>query len=55
MDKYYTCEEVAEIYKVRVKTVYKWISDGKLHAIAIGRSYRIRQRDLEAFEKDVSK
>lgn len=50
MAKYYTCEEVAEMYKVAVKTVWKWIRDGKLKAIRIDRYYRVRQEDIDAFE-----
>ena len=52
MDKYYTCEEVAEIYKVKVKTVWSWVKSGKLPAVKLGRYIRIRQSDLLRFEQE---
>jgi excisionase family DNA binding protein len=46
----YTCEEVAGRYGVQVITVWDWIRKKKLPAIKIGKSYRIREEDLKAFE-----
>lgn len=51
MDKLYTCEAVAERYSVKLTTVWDWIRKGVLGAIKIGRQYRIRESDLEAFEQ----
>ena len=51
MEKYLTCEQVAEKYGVKVITVWAWIREKKLPAIRIGRGYRIRPEDLEAFEE----
>lgn len=48
--KYYTCAEVAEIYGVKVSTVWSWVRDGKLGSVRIGKRYRIRQQDLDSFE-----
>lgn len=50
MEKYLTCEQVAERYGVKVMTVWAWIREKKLPAIRIGKGYRIRPKDLEAFE-----
>lgn len=50
MEKYFSCKEVAEKYGVKVKTVWGWISSGKLKAVRIGKLYRIKQQDLDAFE-----
>ncbi|MEE0120604.1 MAG: helix-turn-helix domain-containing protein [Agathobaculum butyriciproducens] len=52
MGKLYTCEEVAERYRVKVGTVLAWIRDKKLCAISISGSkmYRIAEEDLIAFE-----
>jgi len=50
MEKYLTCEQVAEKYGVKVVTVWAWIREKKLPAIRIGKGYRIRPEDLEAFE-----
>lgn len=46
----FTCEEVAERYKVKVITVWDWIRQKKLSAIKIGREYRVSEDDLKAFE-----
>ena len=50
MEKYYTCEEVAERYGVKVATVWDWIRQKKLPAICIGK-YRIKESDLLEFEQ----
>ena len=48
----YTCEEVADRYKVKVITVWDWIRQKKLNAIKIGREYRINEEDLIKFEDE---
>ena len=40
--------EVAEIFKVTEKSVRNWIAGGKLPAIRIGRTIRVRREALEA-------
>ena len=37
MQTYFTCEEVAQIYKVKTLTVWDWVRRKKLGAIKIGR------------------
>lgn len=51
MKKYYSCEEVAELFGVKKRTVWAWVREKKLSAIKIGRIYRISSEDIEAFEK----
>ncbi|MFA9376266.1 MAG: helix-turn-helix domain-containing protein [Lachnotalea sp.] len=51
MTKLYTCEEVAERYGVKVITVWDWIRKKQLSAIKIGKSYRIKEEYLTAFEE----
>lgn len=51
MSQMFTCEEVAERYKVKVITVWEWIRKKKLSAIKIGREYRVSEDDLKAFEE----
>lgn len=51
MEKLYKCEEVAERYGVKITTVWGWIRGKKLRAVNLGRCYRVRESDLEAFEK----
>ena len=50
MPNYYTCEEVAQMYKVKVITVWSWIRTKKLSAMKLGRDYRITDDDLKAFD-----
>lgn len=50
MAQMFTCEEVAERYKVKVITVWGWIRQKKLGAIKLGREYRITEDDLVEFE-----
>lgn len=51
MDRLYTCEEVADLYRVKKTTVWGWIRKGILSAVKVGKFYRIRENDLSAFEK----
>ena len=51
MSNMYTCEQVAQRYGVKTLTVWDWIRKKKLPAIKLGRDYRIRQEDLDAFEQ----
>ena len=50
MAQMFTCEEVAERYKVKVITVWEWIRQKKHGAIKLGSEYRITEDDLVAFE-----
>ena len=50
MDKLYTCEEVAARYSMKLTTIYDWIRNKTLGAVKVGRGYRVRESDLEAFE-----
>lgn len=50
MSQLYTCQEIAERYRVEVITVWDWIRKKKLPAIKIGRDYRVSDRDIEYFE-----
>ncbi|MDK6565865.1 helix-turn-helix domain-containing protein [Corynebacterium pyruviciproducens] len=45
----YTINEVAEAYSVSRSTVYNWIRRG-LTTLKIGKSIRIAQADLDAFD-----
>ncbi len=49
MSEYLTVEQVAERLGVEYKTVYKLIRSGEIPAGKIGRVYRIRSEDLDAF------
>ncbi|EIW19498.1 MULTISPECIES: helix-turn-helix domain-containing protein [Pelosinus] len=50
MEKFLTCDDVAERYGVKKITIWSWIREKKLNAIQTGKKYRIRPEDLKAFE-----
>lgn len=50
MEKFYSCEQVAERYGVKISTVWSWIREKKLRATKIGKLYRITSEQLEEFE-----
>jgi excisionase family DNA binding protein len=47
--KLYTIEEIAIILKVTQRTIYNYIRSGALHAIKIGKHWRVRLEDFENF------
>lgn len=51
MEKFFTCEEIADRYAVKVTTVWEWIRRGELPAVKVGKQYRIRAEDLKSFEQ----
>ena len=49
-----TLAEVANLERVSVVTVRRWVKAGQLRAIRLGRSYVVRCEDLLAFEEQRS-
>ena len=49
-DNYYKVAEIAKKFNVTPQAVYKWINEGKLKAVKIGESTRVRSDDLLEFE-----
>ena len=53
MEKFYTCNEVAEMFRVKVITVWEWIRLGKLEATNTGSEnkpyYRVSEKQLKKF------
>ena len=48
----YTIKEVAEMLKVNIRTVYRWIDSGDLRVAKFGRkTYRVFENDLKVFIK----
>ncbi len=44
----YSIEQVAERLKLHVRTVRRYVREGRLKAVRIGKQYRITRSDLEA-------
>lgn len=49
MKRIYTTDEVAELLKLDVRTIYRYIQEGRLRAAKMGRVYRISESQLEDF------
>ena len=49
-EKFLTLEQVAEILQVSVRSLYRYITEGKIKATKVG-YWRISQTDLEDFVK----
>jgi excisionase family DNA binding protein len=50
-DVYLTPEQIADQLQVVTATVYRWLRSRKLRGVRISKSWRIAQRDLDAFLK----
>lgn len=44
-----TPKEVAQILRLNLLTIYEYIRNGSLRTVRLGRSYRIKDQDLEKF------
>ncbi len=49
MEKYFTTEQVSNILQVHPFTILKFIKEGKLKGIKLGRVYRIKESDVQEF------
>lgn len=47
--RYVTVAEVADLLRVSNMTVYRLVQAGRLPAVRVGRSYRIREEDVDQF------
>lgn len=51
MTEFITTEKAAEMLGVGTRTVYNYINGGQLRAVKIGKAFRIKPEDLEAFTR----
>ena len=49
VEKMLTVDEVAEILRVSIGTIYRWASDGRLPHIHLGRLLRFREDEVDNF------
>lgn len=49
IEKFFTTEQVANILQVHPFTILKFIKEGKLKGIKLGRVYRIQESDVKHF------
>ena len=48
-DVFLTTEEVLEYLQINLRTVYRLIKAGKIPAVRVGRQWRFRKRDIDAW------
>src|SRR5438477_5320496 len=48
-ETFLTTEEVLEYLQVNLRTVYRLIKAGRIPAVRVGRQWRFRKRDLDAW------
>ncbi len=48
-EKFYDAEKVAEILDLHVKTVHRYIREGKLRGHKVGKAWRVASHDLSIF------
>ena len=51
---YYTVEQIAQMLQMHPKTVQRYIREGKLRAVKVGKGWRISGHDLSVFTEDRS-
>lgn len=47
--RFLTVQEVADLMRVSSMTVYRLIKSGELRAVRVGRSFRVRQEDVDGY------
>jgi excisionase family DNA binding protein len=47
--RFLTVQEVADIMRVSTMTVYRIIKSGELPAVRVGRSFRVRDVDVDTY------
>jgi excisionase family DNA binding protein len=47
--RFLTVQEVADQLRVSTMTVYRLIKSGELRAMRVGKSYRLREEDIDAY------
>ena len=52
MEKFFSCQDIADRYGVKLTTVWSWIRSKKIAAVKIGKAYRVSESCLAAFEKE---
>ncbi|NLA87239.1 MAG: helix-turn-helix domain-containing protein [Clostridiales bacterium] len=49
MNQYYTVEQISKLLDIHPKTIQRYIREGKLRAVKIGKGWRVTGHDLSAF------
>ncbi len=52
-ETYYTVEQISELLQMHPKTVQRYIREGKLRAVKVGKAWRVGGHDLSLFTETV--
>ena len=47
MEEYFSPQEVSQKLKLNIRTVYKWIKEGRLKAVKLGDLWRIPESEIK--------
>ncbi|SHH94238.1 DNA binding domain-containing protein, excisionase family [Sporobacter termitidis DSM 10068] len=51
---YYTVEQISKMLDMHPKTIQRYIREGKLHAVKIGKGWRVAGHDLSVFTENAA-
>ena len=51
--QFYTAQELADVLRVNIMTIYRYIQAGKLKAYKLGKDFRIDKEEFNKFLKNV--
>ncbi len=49
MKTFYTSKEISELLKIDNQVILRWLREGKLVGLKLGKVWRVEDKDLEAF------
>ena len=52
-ESFYTVEQISELLQMHPKTVQRYIREGKLRAVKVGKGWRVSGHDLSVFTESV--
>jgi excisionase family DNA binding protein len=52
--KFYTPQEISDMLRVNIMTVYRYIRAGKIKAYKIGKDYRIDEKEYKKFLQSIA-
>lgn len=52
MDKFYTIQELADLFNLDYMTVYKRVVDGRIQAVKFGTQWRISEDEVNKIKRE---
>jgi excisionase family DNA binding protein len=47
--EFFTVQEISKMLKIHEQTIFRWIREGKLESIKVGRNQRVTKEQLDNF------